>query len=482
MPSRSEVHLDAGLGPRPDAPGAPLPDQLLPFALVGDFSGRAYRGASVVGPSVPERSPLRVDRDSVDDALARLAPELPLAPGGGASTVRFTALETFHPDALLARLPVFAALGSLEGAGDPAERRGAAPSRDGGAAPSPLDLVDQGALLDRAVAATLGEAGATDALQAFVRRVVAPHLVEEASPSEHARRARMEAATGALLRAVLHAPGVRALEALWRAVDFLVRRVDSEAEPPFYLVDVSQEEAAAELAEAERVEETAMFTLLGHPPGGRWAAVVSAFTLGADEGDAQLAARLALLARSLGAPWIAAADASLAGCASLLDQPDPAEWDRPVPAAWGMLRRRPEAAWLGLALPRFLLRVPYGPETEPCERLAWRETTEPPRHDQYLWGNPAFACGLLLAGRLGPGGTRRATGGVLDIGDLPLHVYSAGGEPRVQPCGEVLLAEAAAHRLLDVGLMPLVSLKDRDVVRLLRFQSFAAPAAPLAGV
>jgi type VI secretion system protein ImpC len=487
MPSRSEVHLDAGVAPRPVAPGAPLPDQLLPIALLGDFSGRAHRGPAVVAPPLSDRRPLRVDRDTLDQALARLAPEIPLALGGspaGAVTVRFAALGDFHPDALLERLPVFATLRSLR---EPDREAGAggrgAPRGADVAPPSPLDLVQQGDLLSRAVAATLGEdaQGSDDPLQAFVRRLVAPHLVREAARSERARQAQMDAASGALLREILHDPGVRALESLWRAVDFLVRRVDSDAEPPFYLVDVSQAEAGADLAAAERVGDAALFGLLGDPPGGRWAALVSDFTFGADPDDAVLAGCLAALARSVGAPWLAGASASLAGCPSLADSPDPAEWDRPVPAAWGMLRQRAEAAWLGLALPRFVLRLPYGPDSEPCERLDWRETSEPPRHDEYLWGNPAFACALLLAGRLGPGGTRRAPGGVLDIGDLPLHLYAADGETRAQPCAEVLLSERAAHRLLDVGLMPLVSLKDRDAVRLLRFQSFAEPARPLAG-
>ncbi len=340
----------------------------------------------------------------------------------------------------------------------------------------------QGDLLSRAVAATLGESGGgADPLQAFVRRLVAPHLVREAGPAERVWRAQVDATAGALLREILHGPGIRALEALWRAVDFLVRRVDSDAEPPFYLVDVSQPEAAADLAAAGRVEDTALVRLLGGPPGGRWGAIVSDFSFGADPNDAILAGRLAALARSAGAPWLAAASPALAGCPSLVDHPDPAAWDRAVPAAWGMLRRQREAAWLGLALPRFLLRLPYGPDTEPCALRDWRETTEPPRHDQYLWGNPAFACALLLAGRLGPGGTWRTPGGVLDIGDLPLHLSAADGETRAQPCAEVLLSERAAHRLLDAGLMPLVSLKDRDAVRLLRFQSFAEPAAPLAG-
>ncbi len=123
MPSRAEVHLDAGVAPRPDSPGAPLPDQLLPIALVGDFSGRTHRGPVVVGPPLEERRPVRVDRDTLDQGLAHFAPEVPLALGGTAAdaAVRFSALDDFHPDALLARLPVFAMLRSMR---EPAGERG----------------------------------------------------------------------------------------------------------------------------------------------------------------------------------------------------------------------------------------------------------------------------------------------------------------------------------------------------------------------
>jgi type VI secretion system protein ImpC len=490
MPARYAVHLDAGVGPRTDARDEPLSEQVLSIALVGDFSGRAHRRPAASEP-LEERRPVRVDRDTVDRTLARLAPAVPLALGGdpgAALSVRFSGLDDFLPDALFDRLPVFETLRAMrERVGGAEGKVEGAPTSDEAVRPRALEL-GQGDLLSRAVAATLGEAGGgpVDELQAFVRRVVAPHLVREVGPGERAWKAQVDAASGALLREVLHDPGVRALEASWRAVDFMVRRAaEGEPEPSFYLVDVSQAEAAADLAQADGVERSALFKLLVDPPGGipsgRWAAFASDFSFGAEPGDPALAGRLALLARAAGAPWLAGASPALAGCPSLEGRPDPADWDQPVPAAWSMLRRRPEAAWLGLALPRFLLRLPYGPDTEPCARLDFRETAVPPRLDQYLWGNPAFACAVLLTGLLGPRGHRRGSGGALEIGGLPLHVYAADGETRAQPCAEVLLSERAAHRLLDVGLMPLVSLKDRDAVRLLRFQSVADPVAPLAG-
>ena len=68
-----------------------------------------------------------------------------------------------------------------------------------------------------------------------------------------------------------------------------------------------------------------------------------------------------------------------------------------------------------------------------------------------------------------------------EVDGLPLHVYWEGGESRTKPCAEVLLDDRAAEAILGRGLMPLLSVRDRDAVRLARFQSVAAPSTPLAG-
>jgi type VI secretion system protein ImpC len=72
-------------------------------------------------------------------------------------------------------------------------------------------------------------------------------------------------------------------------------------------------------------------------------------------------------------------------------------------------------------------------------------------------------------------------GAVQEIDGLPAHTYREDGEVQLKPCAEVLLTEDAAEILLDRGIMPLASIKGTDRVRLVRFQSVAAPPAPLAG-
>lgn len=68
-----------------------------------------------------------------------------------------------------------------------------------------------------------------------------------------------------------------------------------------------------------------------------------------------------------------------------------------------------------------------------------------------------------------------------DLVDLPAHVFEQDGERHLQPCAEVLLTERAGEAILARGFMPLLSYKNRNAVRVMRFQSIAQPSSPLAG-
>ena len=60
-----------------------------------------------------------------------------------------------------------------------------------------------------------------------------------------------------------------------------------------------------------------------------------------------------------------------------------------------------------------------------------------------------------------------------DVEGLPTHIYKEQTETVYKPCGEVLLTEEACNRLMAHGLMPLVSYKNTDRVKVAMFQSIA---------
>jgi type VI secretion system protein ImpC len=149
--------------------------------------------------------------------------------------------------------------------------------------------------------------------------------------------------------------------------------------------------------------------------------------------------------------------------------------------AWAALRRLPEAAFIGLALPGFLLRLPYGAATEVIDTFAFEEMADLPVHAAYLWGNSAFACVCLLGQAFSRRGWRLRAGEVLDLEGLPLHGYKELGKTRNTPCAEVLMTVHEAEHLLEQGLMPLLSFKDQDRIRLAQWQAIADPLTSLAG-
>jgi type VI secretion system protein ImpC len=155
--------------------------------------------------------------------------------------------------------------------------------------------------------------------------------------------------------------------------------------------------------------------------------------------------------------------------------------------AFGELRQSAYARWIGLAMPRFLLRLPYGKNASETESFAFEELfqagelSKAPEHERYLWGHPAIACAYLLGEAFTRFGWHMRPGAVQEIDGLPAHTYREDGEMQLKPCAEILLTENAAEILLDRGFMPLASVKGTDRVRLVRFQSVAEPPAPLAG-
>jgi type VI secretion system protein ImpC len=183
--------------------------------------------------------------------------------------------------------------------------------------------------------------------------------------------------------------------------------------------------------------------------------------------DAEMLGRLAKIMRFAGAPF--------------LGEADPGKETEEGARHWERLRQSPEACWIGLAMPRFLLRLPYGKETNPTESFDFEEMPGVPNHQEYLWGGPAFACVQMLAEGFANDGWEMRPGAHAEIDGLPLHVYEAEGEKQVKPCAEVLLTERDLDWILDQGYMALASIRDSDVVRLVRFQSIAKPLAALSG-
>ena len=499
---RIELDVDAGLArqPRPAPPRQQNEPPVGAFriALIGDFSGRASRGVVQTGKDIAARRPLRVDRDTLDDAVARVAPTLVLRFGTSDedSAITFSSLDDFHPDRLYDRLPRFRALRDALALADASTEltRSVATRGPPTTLATPSGILD--AILGAAPAPPGGEAlartpsGATlqtrndGGLSEFVQKALAPHLVASPDPSQAERRAQVDAAITSEMRALLHHPHFQALEAMWRGVAEVVRRLDTDANLQLYLIDVSRDELAADLAAG--VEASGFYRLLvdgsvGMPGTPAWAVLAGLFSLGGDEAELSLLAELGAIAGDARAPFVAGASPVLAGATSIAASPDPDDWIEATPRGWTALRASTVGSHIGLALPRILLRMPYGERTDACELFAFEEFAPGirPEHDSYLWGSGSLAVALLLGEAFSETGWTLRPGH--EISGLPLHVYRDDGEVVATPCAEIVLSERIAARLQDRGLTPVLSVRDTGAVVLPVLRSIADPPARLAG-
>ena len=460
---RTEFHVGADVASRNGVPGRA--DTNYRILILGDFSGRAR-------PFDGKLSTRRVDRDDLDDALRAIAPELSLSLDAnmGPATMKFTELEDFHPDRLLGHVPLLVNLRELRDArpsSEPPRKTSAPPSSSSRTDAAALSL-GSGSLLDRIMEGEPDPGGTAirgvapqDELSDFLRRVVKPHLANEASAEQRERAAKVDELTVATLRVLMHHPKFQALESLWRGVDFLTRRLDTSERLQVHIADVPQG-ALASINPANVVG---------------WSLVVADVSLGIE--DLELIWHLSALAASTRTPWVAAARPDLAGVASFGDGSDVDDWDSGAIAGWDELRRSVVARWLCLTTPRMLLRLPYGRASDPCTTLPFEEQDpNEPSHSSYLWGNGAFAAALLL-GEAAADDDTPATQGT--ISGLPLHVAKIDGELTAVPCAEALISQRSMTHLLDRGLTALVSERDGDSVRVPRLQSVATPASPLGG-
>jgi type VI secretion system protein ImpC len=297
-----------------------------------------------------------------------------------------------------------------------------------------------------------------------------------------------DAAIGERMRAVLHHPDFQRLEAAWRGVHFLVTGLELDATLQLHIVDIGKEELRADLqAAGADLRRSAAYRLLverqrAAPDTPPWSVLVGDYHFGPGADDVAMLAALGAIAAQAGAPLLAAGADQLLGCDSLAATPDPSDWRAPdadSAARWQALRASPGASWLGLALPRLLLRLPYGKQTDRVEHFDFDEYDG--AHASYLWGNAAFGCALLLGQSFQDNAWDLAPGELLDIGALPAHTVRRDSAAYMQACAETLLSERAADAILRLGLMPMLSFGNRDAVHLARSQSLAAPPQPLSG-
>jgi type VI secretion system protein ImpC len=474
--------------------------------ILGDFSGRANRGAETDGSDIDRRKLHRVDRDNDDSVMEKMGVSLRLQLNGGQTPpveLSFDEMDDFHPEQIFYRAPIFKALKkSRRQLSDPetaAEMVGRlATEKSPSPAAEKIDFSGEttAGLLDQVLDASSPESVGTGRSQPqtdwdrFLGSIVGPHLVPDIGDEQDAMVAAVDRSISETMRSILHHPDFQIVEAAWRTLRFCLRRLETDETLRIYLLDATQKEIAADLTANEDIRDTALYrklssAVLAGSQQAPWSLLAGMYTFSMKKTDAVTLARLGAMGQMLGAPFVGAGDAGLVGCASLGESPDPTDWTKqsdPVDEkAWQVIRTLPEAGWVGLAMPRFIIRMPYGEKTDPMDAFDFEEMHAPVKHEDYLWAHPVFALVQIFGRTFTRHGWNWSRGLSNEINDLPLHLVEADGQKTIKPCAEAFLGEKALEIIVANGIMPLVAFKDDGRVRLVRFQSIADPLQALSG-
>ncbi|MFW3899688.1 type VI secretion system contractile sheath large subunit [Pseudomonas bharatica] len=285
--------------------------------------------------------------------------------------------------------------------------------------------------------------------------------------------AQIDTRIGKQMDFILHHPGFQALESSWRGLRFLVDRTDFRENILIDLLHVTRTELLDDFESAGDITRSGLYRHVytsgyGQFGGMPVGCMVGNYTFGPSAPDIKLLGYVASVGAMAHAPFLAAAGPEMFNLESFQELCNLKEvkdiFDGPRFTKWRGLRDSEDARYLGLSMPRFLLREPYDPLENPARSFDYRETIDG-NHDNYLWGNTSFALASRIVDsfaryRWCPNIIGPQSGGTVD--DLPVHLYESLGQLQAKIPTEVLVSDRREFELSSEGFIPLTMRKGSD--------------------
>ncbi|HSZ92955.1 MAG TPA: type VI secretion system contractile sheath large subunit [Acetobacteraceae bacterium] len=292
------------------------------------------------------------------------------------------------------------------------------------------------------------------------------------------------------LNLILHHVDFQRMEATWRGLSFLVGGIENSFMQKIKVLDISKQELGRTLRKFRGTawDQSPIFKKIyeeeyGQFGGEPFGVVIGDYAFDHSPQDVQLLGDMAQIAAAAHAPFIAAAAPSVMQMESWGELANPRDLTRifqtPEYAAWRSLRESEDARYLGLCMPRFLARLPYGARTDPVEAFDFEEQTDGPDASRHLWTNAAYALAANIARAFEQYGwcvriRGVDTGGIVE--GLPVLSFpTADGAVDVKCSTEIALSERREADLAQAGLIPLVHRKHAGTAAFISAQSLQMP-------
>ncbi|NWK78836.1 type VI secretion system contractile sheath large subunit [Aquitalea sp. LB_tupeE] len=299
---------------------------------------------------------------------------------------------------------------------------------------------------------------------------------------------RIDAQISRQLDAVLHHPDFQRTESAWRGLKFLVDRTDFRKNIKIELLDVSKDALRQDFEDSPELIQSGLYrhTYIQEydTPGGEpIGAIIADYEFDRGPQDIALLRNVSKVSAAAHMPFIASVGAPFFGKDSMEEvaaiQDVANYFDRAEYIKWKSFRDTDDARYVGLTLPRFLARLPYGPDTVPVRNFNYCEQVKGPDHQRYLWANAAFAFAANMVRSFIHNGwcvqiRGPQAGGLVE--DLPIHLYDLGTGNQIKIPTEVLIPETREFEFANLGFTPLSFYKNRDYACFFSANSVQKPA------
>jgi len=289
---------------------------------------------------------------------------------------------------------------------------------------------------------------------------------------------------------IMHHEDFKALEGAWRGLHYLVNNTETDETLKIRVLNISKKDLNKTLKTFEGTawDQSPVFKKLyeeefGSPGGQPYGCLIGDYHFDHSPSDVKMLGNMAQIASAMHAPFLAGAAPTVMGMDSWQELGNPRDLTKilqsPEYASWRSLRESEDARYLGLAMPRFLSRIPYGAKTAPVEEFNFEEDTAGADHSKYVWSNAAYAMGVNVTRAFKLYGWCARIRGLESGGTvegLPVHTFPTddGGVDMKCPT-EIAITDRREAELAKTGFMPLSHYKNTDFAAFMGAQSLQKP-------
>jgi len=289
---------------------------------------------------------------------------------------------------------------------------------------------------------------------------------------------------------IIHHEDFQKLEGAWRGLGYLVNNTETDEMLKIRFMNITKADLGKTLKKFKGTawDQSPLFKKIYEEEYGQFGGepigcLVGDYYFDHSPPDVELLGEISKISAAAHTPFIAGASPVLMQMDSWQELANPRDLTKifttPEYASWRSMRESDDARYLGLAMPRYLARLPYGARTNPIEEFDFEEDTGAADHSRYTWANAAYAMAVNINRSFKLYGWCSRIRGVESGGSvegLPTHTFPTddGGVDMKCPT-EIAISDRREAELAKNGFMPLVHRKNSDFAAFIGAQSLQKP-------